>query len=142
MIEKQLVPFVERPAPSLLELRGVSAVVAAGLIGHAGLLANCRDASAFAMRAGVAPVACSSGRNQTVRVNTGGNRQLNRCLHIIALVQVRTATHAGRAYYERKRAEGKTYRQAMRSLKRQLATVVFYRLIASLPKPSAGQLAA
>jgi transposase len=83
-IEKQLLPFVERLAPSLLELRGASAVVAAGLIGHAGLLANCRDASAFAMRAGVAPVACSSGRNQTVRVNTGGNRQLNRCLHIIA----------------------------------------------------------
>jgi transposase len=141
-IEKQLLPFVERLAPSLLELRGASAVVAAGLIGHAGLLANCRDASAFAMRAGVAPVACSSGRNQTVRVNTGGNRQLNRCLHIIALVQVRTSQHAGRAYYQRKRAEGKTHRQAMRSLKRQLATVVFYRLSASLPKPSAGQFAA
>jgi transposase len=141
-LEKQLLPFVERLAPSLLGLTGVSAVVAAGLIGHAGLLTNCRDASAFAMRAGVAPVACSSGRNQTVRVNMGRNRQLNRCLHIIALVQVRTSQHAGHAYYERKRAEGKTHRQAMRSLKRQLATVVFYRLTASLQNPSAEQVAA
>ena len=57
-IEKQLVPFVERLAPSLLALRGVSSVVAAGLIGHAGLLNNCRNAAAFAMRAGAAPVPC------------------------------------------------------------------------------------
>jgi transposase len=131
-IEKQLGPFVERVGPSLLELRGVSSVVAAGLIGHAGSLENCRNAAAFAMRAGAAPVPCSSGRNQTVRVNTGGDRQLNRCLHTIAITQVRARSHAGRIYYDRKRAEGKTHRQALRSLKRQLATVVFYRLVSAL----------
>jgi transposase len=131
-IEKQLGPFVERVAPSLLELRGVSSVVAAGLIGHAGLLENCRNAAAFAMRAGAAPVPCSSGRNQSVRVNTGGDRQLNRCLHTMAITQVRERSHVGRIYYDRKRAEGKTHRQALRSLKRQLATVVFYRLVSTL----------
>jgi transposase len=131
-IEKQLVPFVERLAPSLLALRGVSSVVAAGLIGHAGLLNNCRNAAAFAMRAGAAPVPCSSGPNQAVRVNTGGDRQLNRCLHTIAIVQVRAPSHAGRIYHDRKRAEGKTHRQTLRSLKRQLATVVFYRLATTL----------
>jgi transposase len=141
-IEKQLVPFVERLAPSLLALRGVSSVVAAGLIGHAGLLNNCRNAAAFAMRAGAAPVPCSSGRNQAVRVNTGGDRQLNRCLHTIAIVQVRAPSHAGRIYYDRKRAEGKTHRQALRSLKRQLATVVFYRLATTLRTRSIEKFAA
>lgn len=127
-LERQLRPFVRRLAPELLTLRGVSTVVAAGLIGHAGNLRSCRNASAFAMRAGAAPVPCSSGRNSSVRVNTGGDRQLNRLLHVIALVQKRTPNHPGQLYYARKRAEGKTHRAAMRSHKRQLATVVFYRL--------------
>jgi transposase len=127
-LERQLRPFVRRLTPELLTLRGVSTVVAAGLIGHAGNLRTCRNASSFAMRAGAAPVPCSSGRNSSVRVNTGGDRQLNRLLHIIALVQKRTPNHPGQLYYARKRAEGKTHRAAMRSHKRQLATVVFYRL--------------
>lgn len=127
-LERQLLPFVKRLAPNLLLLRGISTVVAAGILGHGGSLRNCRDASAFAMRAGVAPIPCSSGRSQTVRLNMGGNRQLNRCLHIIALTQIRSENHAGARYYERKRGEGKTHRTALRALKRQLATIVFLRL--------------
>lgn len=120
--------LVREISPGLRQLRGVSDVVAAGLIGHAGDLRNVRNAAAFAMRAGVAPVPCSSGRNWAVRVNTGGNRQLNRLLHVIAMTQLRCAEHPGSRYYQRKRAEGKTHRAAMRCLKRQLATVVYYRL--------------
>ncbi len=130
-IEEKLRPFVERLASKVLELYGVSTVVAAGLIGHAGSLRNCRDADAFAMRSGVAPVPCSSGKSSAVRLNRGGNRQLNRLLHNIALTQLRSPEQSGRIYYDRKRIEGKSHRAAMRALKRQLATVVFYRLRAS-----------
>ena len=130
-IEDKLRPFVERLASKLLELFGVSTVVAAGLLGHAGTLRNCRDSDAFAMRAGVAPVPCSSGKSSAVRLNRGGNRQLNRLLHNIALTQLRSSEQPGRIYYDRKRVEGKSHRAAMRALKRQLATVVFYRLRAS-----------
>ena len=129
-ITRYLRPFVTRLAPELLAMRGVSTVTAAGIIGHAGNLRNYRDAAAFAMRTGTAPIPCSSGRTSAVRVNPGGDRQLNRCLHTIALVQSHAASHAGRVYYERKRAEGKDHRAALRSLKRQLATVVYYRLLA------------
>ncbi|MBC5803457.1 MAG: IS110 family transposase [Candidatus Eremiobacteraeota bacterium] len=127
-LEKIMAPFVLRLAPEILELQGVSTIVAAGLIGHAGDLRNLRDSDAFAMRSATAPVSWSSGRSEAVRLNTGGNRQLNRLLHIIALIQVRTPGHLGRAHYERKRSEGKSTRAAMRSLKRRLATVVYYRL--------------
>lgn len=126
-LERQLRPFVERLAPELLKMYGASLVTVAGLVGHGGIL-QCRNAAAFAMRAGVAPVECSSGRSKSVRINTGGDRQLNRALHVIALVQVRSRDHVGRSYYDRKRSEGKTHREAIRALKRQLATVVFYRL--------------
>jgi len=125
---KHLRPLVRAMANRLLEVRGVSTVVAAGLIGHAGDLRNLRDASAFAMKAGVAPIPASSGRSAAVRLNIGGDRQLNRLLHVIAITQTRTPGHEGRLYYDRKRGEGKTHRAAMRCLKRQLATVVYYRL--------------
>lgn len=133
VIEAKLRPFVERLASKVLEMYGVSTVVAAGLLGHAGNLRNCRDANTFAMRAGVAPVPCSSGKSSAVRLNRGGNRQLNRLLHNIALTQLRSPEQPGRIYYDRKRAEGKSNRAAMRALKRHLATVVFYRLRASQP---------
>ena len=143
-LEALLRPMVRRLAPELLELRGVSTIVAAGLIGHAGNLRNCRNADAFAMRAGTAPVECSSGRSTAVRVNRGGNRQLNRLLHVIALVQLSRPDHAGRRYYDRKRAEGKTARAALRALKRKLTVVVYYRIIAAAERfaVSAGQQSA
>lgn len=74
-VERQLVPFTQRLAPELIELRGASHVVVAGLVGHAGNLVNVRNADAFAMRAGVAPLACSSGQRSNVRLNAGGRRQ-------------------------------------------------------------------
>ena len=56
--------------------------------------------------------------------NRGGNRQLNRAFHIIALAQARHHPPA-KEYIERKRSEGKTHREALRALKRQLVRTVF-----------------
>lgn len=108
-------PTMSRLAPELLAMRGVSTVTAAGLIGHAGNLRNCRNADAFAMRAGTAPVSCSSGKHAAVRVNLGGNRKLNSLLHSIAIHQLRAEEHPSRIDYERKRGEGKAQRAALRA---------------------------
>lgn len=128
-LEERLRPFVERLAPDLLKLRGCAVISAAGILGHMGAIHKYRSADAFAAYAGVAPVQCSSGRHESFRLSTGGNRQLNRCLHNIANVQIRTEDHLGKIYYARKRAEGKTHREAMRCLKRRLATIVFRTLL-------------
>lgn len=130
-LEERMRPFVERLVPELLNLRGCSIISAAGLIGHTGSTVNYRSADAFASHAGAAPVPCSSGKHESMRLNTGGNRQLNRCLHNIANTQMRSPGHAGAVYYERKRSEGKTHREAMRCLKRRLAAVVFRTLKAA-----------
>jgi transposase len=127
-IERVMRPFIQRLAPELLDMRGVSTIVGAGLLGHAGDVRAMRTAGAFAMRSATAPISWSSGRHHALRINTGGDRQLNRLLHVIALVQTRTDDHPGRIYYEKKIGEGKTRRSAIRSLKRHLATVVFFRL--------------
>lgn len=130
-VESVLDPLVRRITPELLEMRGVSVITAAGLVGRSGDLRNCRNADAFAMRSGTAPVPCSSGSRLRNRINVGGNRQLKRLLHSIAILQLRSSDHLGRIYYERKRLEGKDSKAALRCLKRQLASVAFYRLRAA-----------
>jgi transposase len=80
------------------------------------------------MACGAAPIPASSGQTNRHRVNHGGNRQLNRALHTIALVQVRVDPRA-QGYLDRKRAEGKTWLDSIRYLKRHLADVVYRQMI-------------
>ncbi len=111
----------------LLELCGVGDVIAARLIGELGSTPRIHSAAALASLAGISPVEVSSGGRRGHRLNRGGNRKLNRAIHIIALSQRRCDPRA-REYYARKRAEGKTQRAAMRCLKRRLVDVL-YRLL-------------
>lgn len=111
----------------LLELSGVGAVTAAALIGSTGDVGRFRSADAFAMLAGVAPIPASSGQVQRMRLNRGGNRRLNRSLHVVAIVQARSYGPA-KVYIARKIAEGHSWKDAIRALKRHLARVV-YRLL-------------
>ena len=74
------------------------------------------------------PSACGSGKTSgRHRLNPAGNRQLNTAIHRIALTQARLDPRA-RTYLARKRAEGKTDREARRALKRHLTNVVYRRL--------------
>ena len=77
----------------------------------------------LARHAGVAPLDASSGKHQRHRLDRGGNRQLNCALHRIAITQGRVHPPA-HAYLQRKQNEGKTRREAIRCLKRQLARTV------------------
>ena len=108
----------------LLEIPGVGALIAAKLLGEVGDVGRFRSDDAFAALAGVAPIPASSGQVQRMRLNRGGNRQLNRALYLAALVQLRHHPPA-QAFVARKRAEGKSRREAIRCLKRHLARVVF-----------------
>jgi len=108
----------------LLALKGVGTVGAARLLADLGTTPRIPAAKALAALSGVSPVAVSSGGHTGYRLNRGGNRQLNRVIHTMALVQRRYEPRA-RAYYEKKRAEGKTNRAAMRCLKRRLVDVLY-----------------
>ena len=79
----------------LTGLAGVGAVVAARLLGELGCTPRVRSAAALAALAGIAPLAVASGGRHGHRVNPGGNRKLNRALHIVALVQRRCEPRAG-----------------------------------------------
>jgi transposase len=117
-------------APALLELPGCGPLTAAKLLAEVGPIARFQSDAQLARHGGVAPLEASSGRIQRHRFDRGGNRQLNAALYRIAVTQARIHP-AARAYLERKRAEGKSRREAIRCLKRQLARVVFNTLKAS-----------
>ncbi|MFL5799055.1 MAG: transposase [Actinomycetota bacterium] len=72
-----------------------------------------RSMGGFAMACGAAPIPVSSGQTNRHRLNRGGNRQLNRALHTIALVQARVDSRA-RTFVDRKQAEGKTWLESIR----------------------------
>jgi transposase len=110
-------------APGLLELPGCAAVTAAKLA-EIGPIDRFRSDAQLARHSGVAPLEASSGRSQRHRLDCGGNRQLNAALYRIAITQARYYPPA-RDYLERKRAEGKSRREALRCLKRLLVRVVF-----------------
>ena len=86
------------------------------------------DRDHFAAYNGTAPIEVSSGRRKIYRLSRRGNRRLNHAIHMAAVTQVRHRHSDGRAYYERKLAEGKTPKEALRSLKRRVSDAVFARL--------------
>ncbi len=126
-IETALRQRVQETGTPLLQLCGVGTLVAARLIGELGCIPRIHSAAALAALAGIAPVEVSSGGRHGHRLNRGGNRQLNKAFHVIALSQLRREPLA-QAYYAKKRVEGKTARAAMRCLKRRLVDVL-YRLL-------------
>jgi transposase len=110
--------------PRLLELAGCGPLSAAKLLCEIGPIERFRSDAQLARHAGVAPLDASSGKQQRHRLDRGGNRQLNCALHRIAITQGRVYAPA-RAYLERKQSEGKSRREALRCLKRQLARTVY-----------------
>jgi transposase len=115
---------VDEVQTGLTDLYGIGPVSAATILGEVADIRRYRSRHAFAAANGTAPIPASSGRTSRHRLNRSGNRTLNRVLYTMAITQIRADTE-GRAYYLRKRAEGKTSREALRCLKRRLSDLVY-----------------
>jgi transposase len=126
---KRLRTAVAASGTSLVEIRGVGVVVAAMIIGHTGDVSRFASAAHFASYNATAPIEASSGENKRHRLNQRGNRQLNWAIHVAAVTQLRQPC-SGREYYDRKRAEGKNSKEAIRALKRQLSNVIYRTMVA------------
>jgi transposase len=114
---------------SVVEVYGVGPIGTAIIIGHSGDVRRFPTAGHYARHNGTAPLEASSGPQARHRLNPRGNRQINHALYTAALTQLAHDT-PGRVYYERKRAEGKTKKEAMRALKRRISDVVYRQLLA------------
>jgi len=122
--DKELRELVAATGTSLLGLNGIGPSGAARLLVEVGDITRFPDRGHFASWNGTAPIDASSGDQVRHRLSRAGNRQINRVLHIMATVQLRNPTE-GRAYYDRRKADGKTSMESMRALKRRLSDIVY-----------------
>jgi transposase len=114
---------------SLTDLFGVGPMIACSLIGYTRDVRRFRNREQFAAYNGTAPVEVSSGGRITHRLSRRGNPRLNHAIHMAAVTQVRHAHSQGRAYFDRKLAEAKTKKAALRALKRQVSNAVYRQLL-------------
>ena len=134
-LEREITALVTQIAPRLLDQPGFGPLIAAKLVGEIAGAQRFATAAKLARAAGVAPIPASSGNTRRQRLDQGGNRQINAALHRVIVTRARCHP-AIQDYIARRRAEGKTTREAIRCLKRYPARHV-WRLL-QLPHPGQG----
>ena len=122
---KKTAAAVRAAGTSLTGLFGVGPVIAAAVIGGVRHVSRFPNRDHFAADNGTAPIEVSSGGRKICRLSRRGNRRLNHPIHMAAVTQTRCRHSPGRACYDKKLAEGKTGKEALRCLKRQISDAIF-----------------
>jgi transposase len=125
---KKLDAAVRASGTSLTGLFGAGPVTAATVIGEVRDASRFKNRDRFAACNGTAPIEVSSGGRRVCRLSRRGNRRASHAIHMAAVTQVRRKHSEGRAYSGKKLAEGKTRKEVLRALKRQVSDAVFTRL--------------
>jgi transposase len=129
-IGAQIAAVVAATGTTLTSLFGIGPVIAGRILAETGKVARFATKDHFASYNGTAPIDVSSGDQVRHRLSRAGNRRINHALHTMAVTQIRYPGTDGRRYYERKRNEGKTPKEALRCLRRRLSDLVYRQLIA------------
>jgi transposase len=128
---KKLAAAVKASGTSLTGLFGVGPVITGTVIGDVRQVFRFPDRDHFASWNGTAPVEVSSGdRKKVYRLSLRGNRRVNHAIHMAAISQIRHKSSDGRAFYDKKVAEGKTHKEALRALKRRISDAIYAALVA------------
>ena len=125
--KKRIAAAVTASGTSLCDIRGIGPIGAAMILGSVRDIGRFPSKGHFASYNATAPIEASSGNKTRHRLNPRGNRKLNHVLHIAAVSQLRYPSE-GRDYYQKKLAEGKTSKEAIRALKRRISDVVYRQL--------------
>ena len=127
---KKLAAAVRASGTTLIEVSGVGPVIAGTITGDIAGVSRFPGRDHFASCNGTAPAGVSSGNRKVHRLSLRGNRRINHAIHMAAITQIRHRHSDGRGYYEKKLAEGKTHKEALRSLKRRISDAIFACLLA------------
>lgn len=130
-LEKRIPPLLRACGSTLTEEFGIGEISAAELVTAVADPFRFKTEGAFARWCGVAPIAVSSGEGDGEpirhRLDLLGNREVNRILYTMSVTQARHLPTA-KEYLARKRAEGKSKKEARRAHKRQLAKRIIRRM--------------
>jgi transposase len=125
----QIGALVAQSGTTLTSLFGIGLVIAGRILAEVGDITRFAAKDKFASYNGTAPIDVSSGDQIRHRLSRAGNRRNCHALHMMAVTQIRYPGTDGRRYYERKRTEGKTPKEALRCLKRRLSDQVWRQLV-------------
>jgi transposase len=116
---------VRASGTGLTTLFGAGPVTAAVITGEVRDVCRFKNSDRFAACNGTAPIEVASGGRRACRLSRRGNRRASHAIHMAAVTQVCQKHSEGRACYDKKLAEGKTRKEALRALKRQVSDAVF-----------------
>jgi transposase len=133
----KLATAVRASGTTVTEVFGVGPAVAAAVIGDVRDISRFPGPDCFAAYNGTAPVEVSSGGRVIYRLSLRGNRRLNHAIHMAAVTQIRYQHSKGRTYYDKKIAAGKTPKEALRALKRQVSDAIYQHLKADARRAAA-----
>jgi transposase len=136
-IQRKLATAVRASGTTVTEVFGVGPAVAAAVIGDTGDISRFASKDHFAAYNGTAPVEVSSGNRVIHRLSLRGNRRMNHAIHMAAVTQIRYRHTKGRVYYDKKIAEGKTAKEALRALKRQVSDAIYKQMKADARRAAA-----
>ena len=138
-VKKKLAVAVQASGTTVTEVFGVGPAVAAAVLGDVGDIARFSSSDHFAAYNGTAPAGVSSGGRVACRLPLRGNRRVNHAVHMAAVTQIRYQHSKGRAYYDKKIAEGKTPKEALRALKRQVSDALYQKMKADARRTARGE---
>lgn len=125
-------PDVER----LRTIPGVGTTLALMILGHSGDFGRFRSQDAYAAYCGLAPSLWQSGQGRVYsKRRRRYSRPLRQAFFQLALTQLRLNPES-RAYYERKRREGKPHWVALTALARQLCKKVYKTMSKEVSMPT------
>ena len=116
-------------AEIITSMPGFGPLLGAELLVEIGDVSRFPSAGHLAAYAGIAPVSRDSGKSTGNRVRArGGNKRLKKAMYHAAFVSIRCDERA-RAFYDRKRSEGKRHHQAIIALARRRTDVLYAMLV-------------
>jgi hypothetical protein len=127
-IQRKLAATVAASGTTVTVIFGVGPAVAAAVLGDVRDISRFPSQDHFAAYNGTAPTEVSSGNRVIHRLSLRGNRRMNHAIHMAAVTQIRYRHTKGRTYYDKKIAEGKTPKEALRALKRQVSDALYQRM--------------
>lgn len=126
-LRTRLAELGEQLAPGLRAQPGLGPVTVGIILTAYSHHGRFRSEAAFAALAGAAPLQASSGNTVRHRLNRHGDRQLNMALDVVAKNRMR-CDETTKSYVQRRTAEGLSYWEIKRVLKRYLARSIFRQL--------------
>lgn len=124
LLKDKMLPLLPKSILKLTQVKGISTILASQLYSHIKDINRFSNIDKFISYAGIAPTEKSSGSTKRFKRNKKGNRKLNSTLHMAAVNQLRWNPKA-KQYFDKKVAEGKTKKQALRCLTKRVACIIY-----------------